>query len=614
MSGFVGVLEYGGKPVDTAVLGGLTESLAFRGPDGTQTWHAAGIGLGHAHFVTDPDRNGERLPLALDGRFWITGDVRLDARDELIEALRAVEQNDEVRGSQDAALVLRAYRAWGTDCVARLHGDFAFALWDATARRLFCARDRFGVRPFFYAALDDALVFGNTLDTLRRHPHVRATPYEPALADYLVVGNLLEADRSFFADVRRLPPAHMLTVEGRGPPRIARYWALPVEPELRYARKEEYVEQFGELLSRAVADRAPPGRVAVFMSGGLDSASIAAVVAGKLGVAPTGVRAHGICLGWNPVLPDPEPALAQRCADALGLPLDVHQFGDAEPFLGWDTAEGAGPEPEDDAYRNHSLTGLRLAAERSRVVLTGRGGDEIFAREFVIDELCRAPGLRLLADAVGYWKASGRRPPLGVKAMLKPSARGPLTLPCWLDAQWLRGIDMAGRLRAHDPPPQGRGRPPRASARFRLGLPRGFTGFEFSDAGATRVPVDSRYPYFDERVVRFALRLPALRWCIDKHLQRRALAGRCPVEVVARRKTPLVADPYTAWLATKRRADDDAAAVPATLARRIDAVGWNQAWAAGPESAESWRLARAVALARWLEVTARAYAPLRAVA
>ena len=613
MSGFVGVFNRDGRAVDGPLLEALTASLAFRGPDGSRTWLAGPVGFGCSRFTTHPARDGETLPLALDGRWRLTGHIRLDAREELAEALCAVERSDAARSLQDAALVLRAYRAWGPACIHRVHGDFSFAVWDGAARRLFCARDRFGVRPFFYAPLRDVLVFGNTLETLLRHPDVATTPYEPALADYLVVGNLLEADRSFFADIRRLPPGHTFVVEPGREPRAERYWELPVEPELRHARDADYVDEFAELLSRAVADRAPPGRVALFMSGGLDSASIAAVLAGKLGRAPAGASARAICLGWNGVFADPEPALARRCARALGIDLDVHEFTDPEPFRGWDTAEGAGPEPEDDAYRNHSLTGLHLAAAQSRVALTGRVGNELFADEFLLDELRRAPGWRPLAGALSYWRAAGRRPPLGLRALLAPERRDWLQIPPWLDGRWLARMDMPARLRAFDPPPQGHGRLPHARARMRLGSQRAFAGFEFTDAGAARVLLDSRYPFADERLVRFALRLPALPWCVDKHLERRALAPWCPVEIVRRRKTVLAADPFATWLAAQPTFPASWVASAASLQGRLDPRAWTHAWdAATPDAA--WGLARVSALARWLAVSAGAYAPLRAVA
>jgi asparagine synthase (glutamine-hydrolysing) len=566
------------------------------------------------NFVGLWQRDGE--PPGLDGRYRIHGDLRLDARDELIAALRHAERSDEARGASDAALVLRAYRAWGPACVARIHGDFSFAIRDDATRRVFCARDRFGVRPFFYAAFADLLLAGNALEALRRHPRVGGALYEPALADYLAVGNLLEHDRSFFADIRRLPPAHTLTVDDGATPRIERYWSLPVEPELRYRRREDYVEHFVELLSRAVADRSPPGPVTLFLSGGLDSAAIAAALAGKLGTAAAHSGASAICLGWNRAFADPEPDLARASAQALALPLTVHEFADCEPFKGWDTAAGIGAEPEDDFYRANTLDSLRLAASRSPVALYGRGGDEIFARETLMDELRRGAGARGVLDAAATWRVTGHRPPLGLRAAVLPGAPPPswIRIPEWLNARWLQPLRMQDRLRALDPPSL---RLPRANARYRLSSARWTAGFEFGDTGCTGVAVDCRYPFMDERVVAFALRLPPLPWCADKALLRRALAPVLP-DAARRPKVLLAGEPLLAWAGRRPGWAQGLRRDAAALEGRVDAKAWTRAWETPGTPAEAgirlWRLARVSALARWLEVANPARAALDAVA
>ena len=115
----------------------------------------------------------------LDGRYRIQGDIRLDARAELIAELAPFAPSSAQRvsrGDSDALLVLHAYRAWGPACVTRIHGDFSFAIRDEFARRVFCARDRFGVRPFFYASFPDQLLAGSTLEALRRHPPAAGRP------------------------------------------------------------------------------------------------------------------------------------------------------------------------------------------------------------------------------------------------------------------------------------------------------------------------------------------------------------------------------------------------------------------------------------------------------
>ncbi len=138
----------------------------------------------------------------------------------------------------------------------RLSGDFAFAIWDGPQQRLFCARDQFGVVPFFYATIGKSLIFSNTLNCLRLHPEVSDRLNEGAIADFLLFSmNMDMATTTFFADIQKLPPAHTL-IWSEGEVRVRRYWQLPEAVEyLRYQRPEEYVEQFRELFERSVASR-----------------------------------------------------------------------------------------------------------------------------------------------------------------------------------------------------------------------------------------------------------------------------------------------------------------------------------------------------------------------
>ena len=599
MSGFVGLFHRDGRPVDGALLESLTGTLHFRGPDGARTWHDGPVGLGHARFVTHPARDGEAQPLTIDEHFTIAGHVRLDAREELIAALCHSGRSEESRACSDAALVLHAYRAWGPDCVTRIHGDFSFAIWDQPAQRLFCARDRFGVRPFFYAEFADHVVVGNTLATLRAHPRVSDRAHEPALADYLAVGNLLEFDKTFFADLRRLPAAHTLTVTAASA-RVQRYWTLPVEPELRYRRDTEYVEHFAHVMSQAVADRCPPGPVSLYMSGGLDSATIAANLSGKLGQAPAGTRVTGFCIGWNGTSPDPEPGFAQITAGALGLPLEMLEAGGCEPFKA--AATGAAPEPDDDFFRNESARQVRWVAAHARVALSGRGGDEVLAHETLFDELRRGQRWHSMTSAAAGWLATGRRPPLGVRSGLRRYLREDptpqwRTLPAWLDRRWADPLRLPERLAelgtsAH------RGWP-RARARDRLASHRWVLGFELDDPGFTGVPSEVRYPFADHRVASFALRVPPLRWAVDKQLERLALRGRLPAAITERPKTLFVGNPLSDWIRLHPAWHAD---FTPSRVRGINSSLWRAAWSQRADASPltAWQLARAIALERWL--------------
>jgi asparagine synthase (glutamine-hydrolysing) len=187
MSGIVGLLNLDGAPVDRDLLRGMTEFMAFRGPDAQESWVDGAVGFGHAMLRTTFEQEREQQPCSLDGEVWITADARIDGRSELKQKLAARGRAD-LKAATDVELILHAYHAWGRDCVAHLLGDFAFAIWDGRERALFCARDHFGVKPFYYAHIGDEVVFSNTLNAVRLHPAVPAELNELAIADFLLFG------------------------------------------------------------------------------------------------------------------------------------------------------------------------------------------------------------------------------------------------------------------------------------------------------------------------------------------------------------------------------------------------------------------------------------------
>ena len=274
MSGIVGIFHLDGAPIAPTLLRSLVDFLAFRGPDAHETWMETSIGLGHTLLRTTRESFGERQPAVFEGRYWITADARLDGRSELLAALD-LSGCGIGHSVPDSELILRAYAKWGAACVEHLRGDFSFAIWDATTKQLFCARDQFGIKPFYYAIVGSVVIFSNTLDCIRRHPAVSGRLNDLAIADFLLFDMIREPGATSFADIQRLPPAHTL-VCGRDGISLRRYWVLPVSAPIHYKRPSECVEQFRELLDQAVADRLRTNSVAVLMSGGLDSPTVAA--------------------------------------------------------------------------------------------------------------------------------------------------------------------------------------------------------------------------------------------------------------------------------------------------------------------------------------------------
>src|SRR5438874_7532278 len=153
-------------------------------------------------------------------------------------------------------------------------GDFSFALWDGRSRRLFCARDHFGVKLFYYAWIGTTFIFSNTIAALRLHPKVTNRLNERALGDFLLFDSNWTLDTTFFADIQKLPAAHQLTVADTGL-RRRKYWQLVAPERVSFHREEEYVESFRERLDEAVADRLRTQKVAISFSGGLDSTNMA---------------------------------------------------------------------------------------------------------------------------------------------------------------------------------------------------------------------------------------------------------------------------------------------------------------------------------------------------
>src|SRR5467141_3634216 len=275
MSGFAGIVCTDGSSPDPPLLERMSARLEFRGPDATHIWSRAGVGFCFTLLCTGPAPQSSEQPCTLDGRVWLLGDVRLDGREDL---RRHLERRDDPisREATDEELILRAWRQWGKDGLANLSGDLSFALWDGIERRLWCARDLLGVRPFFYTQSADGFYFSNTLEVLRQAPGVSSNLDPQFIGDFLVQERCEDRARTVCRDIHRLPPGHTL-VYSDGALSVHSHADFSVEEPLLLKRPEEYVERFQELLEKAIHDRLPRQPCGIFLSGGLDSTSIAAV-------------------------------------------------------------------------------------------------------------------------------------------------------------------------------------------------------------------------------------------------------------------------------------------------------------------------------------------------
>ena len=552
MSGIVGILRLDGAPADTALLQRMNDSLAFRGPDTRRIWTSGAVGFGHALLRTSCEAEHERQPASLDGKVWITADARVDARSVLIDELSATGRTIPP-GSSDAELILHAYQVWGTACVERLIGDFSFAIWDATARRLLCARDHFGLKSFYYACTGNSLIFSNTLDCLRLHPGVSQELNDQAIADFLLFDMNQDPATTSFADIRRLPPAHILTCE-RGTISTRTYWTLPIASPLRYNRAGEYVEHFRELLDAAVADRMGSGNVSVLMSGGLDSPTVAA--SAKRAAARRGgsVDLRAYTQGFERLIPDEERRYAALVADALQIPIEFLVADDCKLYDRFDEPSGLSSEPANHPMANSERELMRHVSARSRIALTGIGADPGLATLLSVHfrRLIKRKQLgRALADAARYLAAEGRFSRLYIRTRWGNWFSSKKTYlpsyPVWLNEELDRKLDLSSRWKEMNNP-AATNDSVRPEAWRQMASPFWANFFEGYDASSTRVPLDVRHPFFDLRLVKFLIALPALPLSSDKELLRGAARGVLPNAVRLRRKCPLVADPIVALL------------------------------------------------------------------
>jgi asparagine synthase (glutamine-hydrolysing) len=556
VSGFVGILHLDGSPVDSRLLRDLTDFLSFRGPDAQEIWCDGPVGFGHALLQIASGTPLEKQPVQLDGRLLIIADARIDARADLLDKLKAKNRTSDSLSlsSPDAELIVHAYDTWGEACVEHLLGDFSFAIWDAREKRLFCARDHFGVKPFFYAHTDSCFIFGNTLDCVRMHPSVSNRLNDLAIADFLLFDMHQDLPMTSYADVQRLPPAHSLVCK-QGGVTTRRYWELRVTSPVVFQHEQEYLERFRELLDAAVSDRVGQDSVGVLMSGGLDSPTVAASARRAIMRNGGGFRLYAYTEVFDSLIPHEERHYATLVANALGIPIEYLACDQWKIFERAGHPEYRTPEPTHSACPSSDVDQLRQVAARSRVALTGFGGDPALCGRITVhfrQLFAKRQFDRILPDAVRFFGAEGRLSRLYLSTrwrILFSSKKESSSYPSWLNEDLEKRLGLRDRWDSVERAGTATLAPAvRPEALELICEPMWPNLFELCDAGVTKVPVEIRHPIFDLRLLNFLLALPRLPWCTDKELLREACRGTLPDAVRLRRKSPLAADPLVALL------------------------------------------------------------------
>lgn len=568
MCGICGIVYGDGeRPVDRATLEAMTRLMAHRGPDG-EGYHLDGpVGLGHRRLSVIDVEAGVQPMANEDGTLRLVYNGEIYNFRELAEELKA--RGHRFRTRCDTEVILHLYEEHGTACLKKLRGMFSFALWDGRRRRLFCARDRLGVKPFFYRHAGGDFIFASGPEPILRHPGVERRVDLEALDLYLTY-QYVPAPFSIFERIRKLPPAHLLLLEG-GRVTVERYWeANPERPmEIGY---DEARARLRDLLAEATRLRlvsdVPLG---AFLSGGIDSSIVVALMSRE-----GGGRVKTFSIGFEDERYNELPyarMVAQRYGtdhhelvvkpDAVGLlPKLVRHYG--EPFA------------DSSALPTYHVA--EISRRQVTVALNGDAGDELFAgydryRAYSLaGRMGRFPGAAPLARPLARLLAGAPRDSVRDRARRFAESFG-LTGP----ARYLRYIAYFGeeekarlyapRFReaagAFDAPGQIRRlyeacRMDDETARLLFTDLHSYLPGDLLvkvDIATMAVSLEARSPFLDHRVVEFAAALPT-RWKLrggeGKRILRDACADLLPGEILRRGKRGFGV-PISRWFRTDLR-------------------------------------------------------------
>ena len=569
MCGIAGIVAPTG--LDPSRLVAMTQLIGYRGPDGygfaymgagekaaaeiihnQERWPRSStpvVGLGNRRLaILDPSSAGNQPMQTADGNLCITynGEVYnyREIRDELATA------GHRFHTGTDTEVILAAYQQWGIDCLSRFNGMWAFALWDHSRRTLFCARDRFGVKPFYYALHRGAFYFGSEIKQILQASLLPRRANPQAVFDLLEWGLADHSGHTFFESVCQLPGGHclLLRLSDSLSPVVQRYWELLVRPEPPRMTPEGATEEFRHRFSDAVKIRLRSDvPVGVCLSGGLDSSAI--LCQAKQMAPDTQFQTFSACFDDREI---DEREYMTAAATATGS-ITRPAFPTAAEF--WDSIESMVDHHDEPLGAARTFSQWRLmgiAREHGvPVVLGGQGADEAFCgyqkyRYLYFWQLLRSANPRLLREIVMSWRFGTTTP-----GKFAAATR-------YLPSMFRRPFSPAARLcntefRKNFNHPATNGVAPTVAQRQKIDLTHSTIPafLRHEDRNSMAHSVETRHPFLDYRLVEFGVNCPPdfkLRDGWSKWLLRNSMRGVLP-EKVRLRRTKLGFDaPDASWV------------------------------------------------------------------
>ncbi|KZZ48367.1 asparagine synthetase B [Oleiphilus sp. HI0118] len=379
MCGLAGLINLNGEPVSPPVLQAMTDAIEHRGPDDEGQWIEGNVGLGHRRLsIIDLTPAGHQPMVSANHRYVLVYNGEVYNFKELRTELEA--KGYWFRSKTDSEVVLNALDAWGVKALDRFNGMFAFALWDRKERKLLLARDRYGIKPLYYAVQGNVLSFGSEQKAILADKRIQRSVDKKALLEYFTFQNIF-TDRTLLDDIKLLPAGCYLEIDlKQKEPKLrkTRYWDYDFREPTEKADKQEYVEELQRLFKQAVNRQLVTDvELGSYLSGGMDSGSITAVASQSYPYMKTftcGFDLHsasGLELGFD------ERAKSEYMSyhfktEHYEMVLKAGDMERCLPKLAWHLEEPRVGQ----SYPNYYAA--NLASRFVKVVLSGAGGDELF--------------------------------------------------------------------------------------------------------------------------------------------------------------------------------------------------------------------------------------------
>ncbi len=552
MCGIAGIFHRDGRLVDPSVLTRMANAIVHRGPDDEGYFTDAHLGFAFRRLaILDLSPAGHQPMVSADGNLCIVFNGEIYNYLELREELKRL--GFQFRSRSDTEVILAAYEAWGADCLRRFNGMWGMAIWDKRQRRLFCARDRFGVKPFYYIWNGGSFLFASEIKALMAVDDRPRKPDLVSLYNFLVIQRRDFSDRTFFDGVRQLEPGHYAVVSEEGMS-LHRYYSLNINLDHAPDRPaERFLEIFRDSVRLRLRSDVPVGSC---LSGGLDSSAVVCMMEQLLS-ADDGFTQKTFSACWEDPSVDERPyidaVLAKTRIDGHRVFPTVEKLDVDLDRLLWHQEE---PFGSTSIYAQYAV--MQIAHEQGmKVLLDGQGADELLAGYnqsylgYWASQL-RHGRVWEIMKSMRALRATGKQIPAGYYITLLLSLLPKTTAVAWKNRMLERntslasrefGDTMRGALAAsldHDLREQ-------TVSDFRMIL-RSLLSYE--DKNSMAFSIETRLPFLDVRLVEYVLALPELqkiRNGVRKHVLREALKGVIPHSILGRKDKIGFATPESAW-------------------------------------------------------------------